>query len=263
MPSSSILRPFVVVPWLLASLPFAAGCAADASTAAPEATAQTQEGWDSQAGNPTHATHSYLTEYAVDHLSPEYPELATYRATIIDGANQELHELPVSDPELEWLRQQAGGTNWAADHPEVVWSYAQDYYASGDKTRAYRYLGIVLHWVEDMGVPAHAFHVIHQGTLTQADNFEILALQKWAPLFDLTASDPYYMAPSDYVVWSGTVTASDFHATFPGKTYSRSFFGTIWWFLSSKQSNFVKEREGRTAVMAEWALRAAADQLGL
>jgi hypothetical protein len=71
------------------------------------------------------------------------------------------------------------------------------------------------------------------------------------------------MAPSDYVVWSGSVTANDFHTTFPGKTYTRTFFGTIWWFLSSKQSNFVREREGRSAVMAEWALRAAADGLGL
>jgi hypothetical protein len=31
-------------------------------------------GWDSQAWNPTHATHSYLTEWAIDQLKGQFPE---------------------------------------------------------------------------------------------------------------------------------------------------------------------------------------------
>ncbi|MGD9914126.1 MAG: hypothetical protein AB7S80_08590 [Rhizobiaceae bacterium] len=42
-----------------------------------------------------HPTHSYLTEYAIDRLRGDFPELQRYRKALIDGANQELHELPV------------------------------------------------------------------------------------------------------------------------------------------------------------------------
>jgi hypothetical protein len=238
-----------------------AACTADVASSSNEAVSSTQERWDSQAGNPTHATHSYLTEFAVDQLSPYYPELATYKSTIVDGANQELHELPLSNPELEALREEAEGTNWACNHPERIWQHALDSYAAGDKNKAYWYTGIVLHWVEDMGVPAHAFHVIHQGTLTQADNFELLGLQRWAPLYDMTREWPGLAAPSDYVVWNGGWTSDDFHATFPGVTYTRGFFSVSWLWASNKQATFVREREGRSAVAAEWALYAAVNSL--
>ena len=257
-------RPLRFASFLTLSLSLA-GCAADvASTnAAAENVAQAEEGWDSQAGNPTHATHSYLTEYAVDQLSPYYPELATYRAQIIDGANQELHELPISgNAEEEALREEAGGTNWACNHPEIVWQHARDSYAAGDKQKAYWYIGVVLHWVEDMGVPAHAFHVIHQGTLSQRDNFELLGLQRWAPKYDaMNRTYPGLASPSDYVVWNGAWAAADFNQTFPGTTYDTRFFATSWLWASSTQATFVRNREGRTAVAAYWALYSAASQL--
>jgi hypothetical protein len=239
------------------------GCAADAApTTSPaigstESTGTTQEPWDSQSGNPTHATHSYLTEYAIDQLKGSYPEVDTYRANLVDGANQELHELPISDAFKEQLRQEAGGTNWAADHPEVVWNRATASYAAGDKATAYWYVGVVMHWVEDMGVPAHAFHVIHQGTLSQADNFEILGLQRWSPLYDSLAADPSYAAPSDYVLWNGAWTKQDFQSNFPGVTYTTGFFPFLWPIFSNNKSKFVQEREGRSAVAAKYALHAA------
>ena len=244
----------------LASFACATGCASDA--APPEAAVdKTDQGWDSQGGNPTHATHSYLTEFAVDQLSGWYPELATYRSFIVDGANQELHELPLTDPEEESLRKEADGTNWACNHPEAIWNHARASYAAGDKQKAYWYVGIILHWVEDMGVPAHAFHVYHQGTLGSQDNFELLGLQRWAPKFDALRTDPAYGAPSDYVLWSGSWTRSDFQSAFPGSTYSLHFFPMSWLWASSDKSRFVSEREGRTAIAAKYALRAAA--LGL
>ncbi len=242
--------------YLLTMLPLAA-CAADAQT--PEPTpAETQDGWDSQAGNPTHATHSYLTEYAVDQLKAQFPELATYKTTIVNGANTELHELPVTDPDLESLRVAADGTNWAANHPEVIWHKAQDAYRAGNKDRAYFLTGIVLHWVEDMGVPAHAFHVIHQGTFSLRDNFELLALQKWAPLYSsINHSDPAYTAPSDYMSFSGVWASTDFQAAWPGVTYTRSFFSSSWLWASNKEATFVENRQGRTATLTKWALYAA------
>lgn len=221
--------------------------------------AQTQESWDSQSGNPTHATHSYLTEYAVDQLKGEFPELATYKATLVKGANEELHEIALSDPDLESLREAADGTNWSCNHPEIVWAKAQDAYESGDKDRAYFLTGIVLHWVEDMGVPAHAFHVIHQGSWSMRDNFELLALQKWAPRYNITKSDPRYWAPSDYLAVSQDWAESDFHATFPGATYTRTFFSMSWLWASHTQAQFVEDRQGRTATVATWALRAAVE----
>ena len=245
----------------LAAALSASGCAADtsATNADPAATAHTDEAWDSQGGNPTHATHSYLTEYAVDNLSGWYPELATYRSTIVDAANQELHELPITNnPEEEALRVEVEGTNWACNHPERAWAHAKASYAAGDKQKAYWYVGIILHWVEDMGVPAHAFHVYHQGTLGSQDNFELLGLQRWAPSYSaISASYPYFTSPSDYVAWSGTIAANDFNRTFPGQAYYRTFFSSSWFWISSKQATFFHNREGTTATIAYWALYSA------
>lgn len=243
----------------------ASACAADQETQASEhdhdPVGQESQRWDSQAGNPTHATHSYLTEYAVDQLSRQLPELASYRATLVDGANRELHELPVSDPFEEELRVAVGGTNWGANHPEVAWTRARTSYAKGDKGMAYWYVGVILHYVQDMGVPAHAYHLIHQGTLTERDNFELLGLQRWAPLFDDLKADPAYAAPSDYVSWSGSWTKSDFQTAFPGKTYTLTFFPMSWWWTPSDKARFVREREGHTAVAVKYALRAAATHI--
>ena len=236
----------------------ACGSEAPAPAVEHEHVGHTAERWDSQGGNPTHATHSYLTEYAVDHLSAELPELASFRATLIDGANRELHELPLSDPFEEELRVAVGGTNWGADHPEVAWTRARAAYAAGDKGMAYWYVGVILHYVEDMGVPAHAFHVLHQGTFTQRDNFELLGLQRWSPSFaSINVSDPGFRAPSDYVAWSGSVSADHFHRVFPGQTYNRLFFSSSWLWISRKQATFFHDREGTTAMITAWALESA------
>jgi hypothetical protein len=214
--------------------------------------------WDSQDKNPTHATHAYLTEWAADQLGRLYPELVTYRASLVDGANRELHELPVADAEQEALRREAEGTNWAANHPERIWARARASYAAGNKAKAYWTLGIVLHYVEDMGVPAHAFHVIHQGSLGQSDHFEVLALLAWSPSFAAIAqADPHLAAPSDYVGVSGAWAERDWTSSFPGKTYGRSSFPMVWLLASSAERTFLRQREGRTATVTKWALESA------
>jgi hypothetical protein len=224
-----------------------------------EAVASTSQAWDSQAGNPTHATHSYLTEYAIDALRTEYPELEAFRAKLVDGANLELHELPLDDAELEALRIRAGGTNWGADHPDLVWADATDAYRAGDKAKGYRYLGIVLHWVEDMAGPAHAFHVIHQSSPFDWDHFEVLSFWKWAPSYEgVTTGSPGLATPDAFVEWSGAWARSDFQAAFPGVTYTRTLFPLLWIPANGRYQTFAKQRQGRAALTTRFALESAA-----
>lgn len=251
------------------------GCvvgATDGTEPSDEHIGHNEGAWDSADGNPTHPTHSYMIEYAIDQLKAQYPELQTYRAQIVDGANRELHELPITSSgspygtvaEQEALRVEAGGNNWAAAYPEKTWARAKTAYATGDKGKAWWLTGIVIHWVQDMGVPAHAFHVIHQGTLSEADDFEVLALQKWSPSYSaINKTNPLYTSPASYVTLSGTWAASDFNYTWPGVTYTRGFFSTSWLWASSKEKTFVYNRQGRTAEANKWALKAAAMNIAL
>lgn len=250
--------------WLLLAVTAAAlvgtGCAVEAQDpVAPELeqTDLVQQPWDSQDGNPTHATHSYMVETAIDGLKGVYPELQTYRSYIVDGANRELHELPVSDPEQEALRIEIKGTNWAADNPGALWVRAKDAYAMGNKSKAYWYTGIIMHFVADMGAPAHAFHVIHQGTLAEKDNFEACALQKWDPLYNINRSDPGYAAPHDYIGFASDWTIADWKAAYGTKTYTRTFYPTLWLFQTSTQKTLLRNRQGRSAYATFWALKTA------
>src|SRR5262245_18199 len=75
-----------------------------------------------------HPTHSYLTEYALDRLQKTYPELAKYRAIFIEGANQELHELPVKGTlhgiDLNKARIKHKGTNEGSNDVPGWWADA-------------------------------------------------------------------------------------------------------------------------------------------
>lgn len=214
--------------------------------------------WDSQDGNPTHATHSYLTEYAIDQLKATYPEVQTYRAQLIDGANREIHDLKVSNAEQEALRLAVGGNNWACDRPEIVWQTARQKYAAGDKSKAYWYLGILLHYIQDMGTPAHAFRVYHQSSPSNWDEFEVMAFQKWDPSYSaINRANPNFASPELYMLWNGEWAAQDFRDTWPGKTYTRTFYSTSWLWASSKEKTFMRNRQGRTAVATRWALQCA------
>lgn len=231
-------------------------------SAAADDVDQTPEGWDSAGGNPTHATHSYLTEHALDTLEGYHPDLATYRTNVLSGANLELHELPVKDAEQEALRVEAGGTNWGCEHPEVYWHHAEERWVAGDRAKAYWFVGILLHFVEDLGVPAHALHVWHENTPSTWDHFELLAFQKWSPSYDaIDRDDPWYASPADYVAFSGDWAAGDFASTFPNIEYSRTFFAKTWLFAPKIQKTFLQNREGRTATVATWALECAAEEL--
>jgi hypothetical protein len=204
-----------------------------------------------------HPTHSYLTEYALDRLQGKFPELKQYRAVIVEGANQELHELPVKGSlhgiDLDKKRIEHKGTNAGSDDVPGWWKDAATAYASGNKELACFETGIMLHMIEDMGVPAHANGVIHQGTLTEFDNFEAMAQQKWDPDFtNVNRKDPGYPNPSQYYRFSQDWThtdAPDYH--------DRNSFSKTWLTASDAEKALVRNRQGRTAAVAMWALNAA------
>jgi hypothetical protein len=49
--------------------------------------------WDSDSKFNPNPTHSYLTNWGIDQLKAQYPELQQYRSQVVEGANTELHEL--------------------------------------------------------------------------------------------------------------------------------------------------------------------------
>jgi hypothetical protein len=212
-----------------------------------------------------HPTHSYMTEFAIDQLAAEFPELSQYGKVLVEGANQELHELPVQGSlyglDLDKKRRQHKGTNAGSDDVEGWWNDAKAAYEAGNKEQAYFITGIMLHMIEDMGVPAHANGVYHQGTLTEFDNFEAMALQKWDPDFKhVDRQDPaYWNKPWRYYAFSQDWTKTD------APDYrDRNSFAKTWLTASSKEKQLMRNRQARTATTAMWALRVAvADFMGL
>lgn len=220
-------------------------------------------GWDSAARNPTHPTHSYLTEYAIDALSDDYPELGRYREALIAGANTEMHELPVSGTEygfdLETLRRRHAGTNAGTDDIEGWWDEAQTEFEDGKAEQGFFLIGVMLHMIEDMGVPAHANGVYHQGNLTKFDNFEAMALLKWAPDFSrVNRSDPRYDEPWRYYRFSQDWA----HRDAPDYDDPDEFSKT-WLTADDEERQLLSDRQARTAVTVQWALASAARVLDL
>jgi hypothetical protein len=232
------------------------------SLGAPMFIAGTTLAWDSGKSNPTHPTHSYLTEFAIDALAGQYPELETFRVQLIEGANTELHELPVSGTayglDLDAKRIEHHGTNEGSDDVEGWWTDAVEAYAAGETQRAYFLVGVMLHMIEDMGVPAHANRIYHQGTPSEFDNFEFLALSNWKPSFaQIDKADPGYDEPWRYYRFSEAWTREDA----PGYRDTGSF-SKFWLTASDAERQLLSNRQGRTATVVQWALAAAARTLG-
>jgi hypothetical protein len=215
--------------------------------------------WDSDNRNPTHPTHSYITEWAIDQLKPTAPEADNYRQQLIEGANTELHELKLKNQpikygiDLEAKREQHQGTNEGCDDIQGWWKDSLNAYRQGNKKQAYFLLGIMLHMIEDMGVPAHANKVYHQGNLTEFDNFEFMALSNWKPKFnDINRNNPNYKEPWKYYDFSRDWTKADA----PDYT-SPNQFSKTWTFASDKERSLLSNRQGRTCNVVRWALKSA------
>lgn len=223
--------------------------------------------WDSRHWNPTHPTHTYLTEWGIDELKATAPELDKYRDALVDGANVELHELKTNDTDvkigakyqvdLESKRVEHRGTNEGCGDIEGWWKDCLKAYQEGKKDRAYFYLGVILHMVEDMGVPAHANKVVHQGSLTKFDNFEFMALSNWKPSFDdINKADPGYAEPWKYYDFSQKWTTEDAPDYKDPDTFSKTWTGA-----SKKERTLLSNRQGRTCHVVKWTLNAATKAL--
>ena len=204
-----------------------------------------------------HPTHSYLTEYAIDQLRGDYRSLGTYGDILIEGANTELHELPVEGTkygiDLEAKRREHKGTNAGSDDVDGWWDDALAAHEAGNEEQAYFYLGVVLHMIEDMGVPAHANGIYHQGNISEFDNFEAMALQRWDPDFSsVDRADPGYGNPADYYAVSQDWAADDA----PDYRDTDSFSKT-WLTASDEEEDLVRKRQASTATVVMWALRSA------
>ena len=202
-----------------------------------------------------HPTHSYLTEYAIDQIREEYPVLDEDRDILIEGANAELHELPVEGTKygigLDAKRREHAGTNAGSDDVPGWWQEALKAHRAGNDEQAYFYLGVVLHMIEDMGVPAHANGIYHQGNLTEFDNFEAMALQRWDPDFSsINRADPGYGSPADYYAVS-----QDWAATDAPDYRDTDSFSKTWLTASDEEEQLVRERQARTATVVMWVLR--------
>lgn len=215
-------------------------------------------GWDSDSKlNPLHPTHSYLTEFAIDALAGQYPEVKAFAAQLIEGANTELHELPVRGTayglDLEAKRAEHRGTNEGSDDVAGWWADAAAARAAGETQQAYFLVGVMLHMIEDMGVPAHANLLYHQGSPTEFDNFEFMALSNWKPSFAaINKADPGYDEPWRYYAFSQAWTREDA----PGYLDTDSF-SKFWITASDAEQDLLSNRQGRTAMVVQWALASA------
>jgi hypothetical protein len=247
-----------VLRWFPVSLFAATTVVLAACTGTPEGNIDTHElGWDSAGGNPTHATHSIMAEFSIEQLASSFPEVATYKSSLLQGANLELHDVNAGG--YESLRVAIGGNNWAAAHPELLWERAQGLYKYGDRARAYFYVGVILHYVQDMGVPAHAFQVHHQSDPWHWDHLEVLAFTKYDG--DKTAAgpmNPQFANPLSYIEWSAEAARQHFRSSFPGATYTREFLPKFRSDLNATQRAFLRGRETHCAYATTFALQSAA-----
>jgi hypothetical protein len=215
--------------------------------------------WDSGDSwtNVTHPTHSYLTECGIDRLKSQPSELKQFRKQIVQGANTELHELPVSGTkygvDLNAKRIQHKGTNEGSDDTQGWWQDSLTAYRQGNKEQAYFYLGVLLHMIEDMGVPAHANKVYHQGNPREYDYMEYMALWNWRPSFNnIKRQDPEFSEPWKYYAFSQEWTHSD------APDYKDRTSLTRFWIRANKEyRELLSNREGRTCELVMWTLNSA------
>lgn len=222
-------------------------------------------GWDSRHWlSPARSTHTLLLKWGIAELKDSAPELKRYEEALIDGCNCELHELDARDEDkklgkkygvdVERKRIEHRGTNEGCGDIEGWWKDSLDAYRAGNKEQACFLLGIMLHMVQDMGVPAHANLVYHQGTAREFDNFEFLAYANWKPRFDdINKTDPQYDDPSKYYAFSQKWTRDD------APNYKdRNSFSKTWLTATPAEKRLLSNRQGRTCHVVKWTLNSAA-----
>lgn len=236
------------------------------------------QAWDSrtesglQVGDGMHYQFTYLASTQAQADGPT--ELPEYFAWLSKGCLTEMHELKaksidVTDGQavgldLEAKRIEHRGTNAGTDDIQGWWNDCATAYQTGNKPQAYFLLGIVLHMVEDMGVPAHANNVYHQGNLTEFDNFEYNATFHYSYILDgnrsildisrINRHDPLFSDPSRYYAFSRDWTHTDAPDYVNRSSYPKT---RVWPFWSDGDKQLMQDRQARTAMVTYWCLRSA------
>lgn len=236
-------------------------------------------GWDSrlefglQFGLPMHTQFTVLAHSALaDKYRTEIVVDSNVKPALIDGCLTEMHELHAHDLDrktgakygldVEKLRMDHKGTNAGCNDIAGWWTDALAAYRAGRKTQAYYLVGIMLHMVQDMGVPAHANRVEHQGNPREFDNFEInaaahLSFLNFRGAQDtrrINKTDPNFAEPWKYYAFSESWTKEDA----PGYNNRDSFpkFRLPFFFTKSDEE-LMKNRQIRTWAVTTWALDSA------
>jgi LysM repeat protein len=225
-----------------------------------------------------HATHSYLTEWAIDKLKGQWPEIEQYRKKIIEGANTEMH---ADDENAQGTKyginlpdkaKKRGGNNAGCSNPKGYWDDCLDAYRAGEKEKAYFLLGILLHMIQDMGVPAHACGEYHEGRIWNRkwDNFEAMGTFNWKPSFDNIPPEQENPEPSDYYAVSKDLTLQDVcdfleikrvKGKEPPPRWDINAFSKTWLFANHRETALLSRRQGCTCHVTMWALKSAARAL--
>lgn len=218
--------------------------------------------WDSEDWNPTRASHTQMAKYAIDDAKQYFPEAGEYSELLIEGANCELHELKMKDsdsikqycPDMEDRRKNRYvGTNPGCEHPNLIWVDALAAYKAGNKGAAYFLLGVLLHQIEDMSVPAHAQNIYHQANPTEFDNFEMMGLLNWKPDFAVVdRRNPKRDDPSAYYERGKSWCLED------APDYKdRSAFSKTWATASDAEKELLSKCQATACLLSEWALESA------
>jgi hypothetical protein len=205
--------------------------------------------WDSYGGNPKSPTHTRFTEWALEELRHEFPDLYAHRKSLIEGCNAEMH-----------LGTLYVGEEFGSERPRDWWVAAQDAWRVGNDEGYYLYLGALLHLVQDMGVPAYAHKLPHCAPFSDPGNpdakydpFELLAYGHWDPdLRSLNRTDPGYEEPWQYYDLNREWTLAD------TPDYKADACPKAWSVAAEEYRWLVRARQARTCAATKWALRCSA-----
>lgn len=250
-----IMNGFILRVWIVAAAVFCLGIAFPGESHPCEPAGA----WDSASWkNPTRPTHSLITKAAIESLQADYPELSEYSEQLIDGANVEIHELKIkcTNYGVDFNKRRAEryiGTNAGCERPDLIWEDSLEAYQNGNTELAYFTLGVLLHQIQDMCVPAHANGIYHQGNMTEFDNFEYMALWNWKPnIDDIEKEDPVFDNPWDYYEFAQAWCQED------APDYNdRDSFSKTWTFASEDERWLLSIRQGAAIYVTIWAMEAA------
>jgi hypothetical protein len=118
--------------------------------------------------------HDLLTLKALERLTDEHSEVKEYAQAVLEGVKAEdaglralNHFYDPHNPGMTLTRKSQTAFKWGAigypENPDNDWDWedAKAYYRAGDKQKAYKALGHVVHLLQDLGVPMHTRMITH------------------------------------------------------------------------------------------------------